>query len=72
MGNVYRKLENQLAISGKKMGEYYNRKRKPASQYIVNEWVMLDGRIIRTKRQCRKLEDKLYGPFQISKVGRNA
>jgi hypothetical protein len=32
---------------------------------------MIDGRNICTKRQCRKLEDKLYGPFQISKVGSN-
>ena len=71
MVDVYRKLENQLETSGKKMGEYYDRKRKPAPQYTTNEWVMLDGRNIRTKRQCRKLEDKLYGPFQITKVGSN-
>jgi hypothetical protein len=50
------------------MGEYYNWKKKPAPQYKVDEWVMLDGRNIRTKRQCRKLEDKLYRPFQVGKV----
>src|ERR1700737_755468 len=32
---------------------------------------MLDGRNIRTKRQCRKLDDKLYGHFKITKVGSN-
>jgi hypothetical protein len=30
MVEVHQKLENQLEISGKKMGEYYDRKRKPA------------------------------------------
>ena len=71
MVEVHKKLENQLEKSGEKMGEYYDRKRKPAPQYKIDDWVMLDGRNIRTKRQCRKLEDKLYGPFQISKVGSN-
>jgi hypothetical protein len=32
---------------------------------------MLEGRNIHTKRQCCTLEDKLYRPFQISKVGSN-
>jgi hypothetical protein len=44
MLDVYRKLENQSEIFGKKMGEYYDRKRKPAPQYKVDNWVMLDGR----------------------------
>jgi hypothetical protein len=42
MIHVYRKLENQLEISRKKMGEYYYRKREPAPQYKVDNWVMLD------------------------------
>jgi hypothetical protein len=71
MVNVYQNLENQLETSGKKMGEYYDRKRKPAPQYKIEDWVMIEGRNIRTKRQCRKREDKLYRPFQISKVGSN-
>jgi hypothetical protein len=71
MINVHRKLEHQFEHSGKKMGEYCDRKRKPAPQYKVNDWVMFDGRNIRTKRLCRMLEDKLYRPLQISKVGSN-
>jgi hypothetical protein len=71
MVEVHQKLKNQLEQSGKKMGEYYDRKRKPAPQYKVDDWVMLDGRNIRTKRQCRKLEDKLSRPFQVGKVGSN-
>jgi hypothetical protein len=71
MVNVYRNLENQLEISGKRMGEYYDRKRKPAPQYKVDDRVMLDGRNICTKRQCCKLEHKLYRPFQINKIGSN-
>ncbi|KAF8533109.1 hypothetical protein BDD12DRAFT_762914, partial [Trichophaea hybrida] len=30
MVEVYRNLESQLEMTGKKMGEYYDRKRKPA------------------------------------------
>jgi transposase InsO family protein len=71
MVDVYRKLESQLEDSREKMGKYYDRKRKPAPDFKVNDWVMLDGRNIRTKRQCRKLDDKLYGPFKITKVGSN-
>jgi hypothetical protein len=71
MVNVYQKLENQLETSGKKMGEYHHQRRKQAPPYKVDDWVMLDRRNIHTKRQCRKLEDKVYRPFQISTVGRN-
>jgi hypothetical protein len=71
MVNVHQKLADQLEASQKKMGEYYDRKRKPAPQHKVNDWVRLDGRNIRTKEQCRKLEDTLYEPFQISKLGSN-
>jgi hypothetical protein len=60
MVDVCRKLENQLEQSRKKMGEYYHRKRKPAPQYNINNWVMFDGQNIRTKTQCRKLDNKLY------------
>jgi hypothetical protein len=31
---------------------------------------MLDGRHIKTKRACKKLDAKLYGPFRILSVGR--
>jgi hypothetical protein len=42
MVNVHWKSVDQLETSQKKMGEYYNRKRKPAPQHKVNDWVMLD------------------------------
>jgi hypothetical protein len=53
------------------MGEYYDRKRKATPQYKVNNWVMVYARNICTKTEFRKLEDTLYRPFQISKVGSN-
>jgi hypothetical protein len=71
MVDVCRKHENQLETCGKTRGEYDDRKRKAGPEYKVDDWVMLDGRNISTKRQCHKLEDKLYGPFQISRVGTN-
>jgi hypothetical protein len=32
---------------------------------------MLNGRNIKTKRACKKLDAKLYGPFRITRLGRN-
>jgi len=32
---------------------------------------MLNGRNIRAKHRCRKLEDKMFGPFEILSVGKN-
>jgi hypothetical protein len=71
MVEVYRRLETQLEATKEKMGQYYDRKRRPAPQYKVGDLVMLNGSNIRTKRQCRKLDDKMYGPFKIIKVGGN-
>src|ERR1700681_1149554 len=68
---VYRRLEQQLEETKEKMGQYYDRKRRPAPQYKIGDLVMLNGSNIWTKRQCRKLDDKMYGPFKIIKVGGN-
>ena len=39
---------------------------------MPNDWVYLDGYHITTERLRKKLEDKHYGPFQISeKIGRS-
>jgi hypothetical protein len=65
MVEKYPGLENQLEQSGKKMGEYHDWKQKPASQYSIDDLVILDGQNIHTKRQCCKFDLKLYGPFQI-------
>ena len=32
---------------------------------------MVDGRYIKTKRACRKLDAKLYGPFKVLRVSLN-
>lgn len=33
------------------------------------EWVKLNGRNFRAEHQCKKLEDKMLGPFEILSVG---
>jgi len=35
------------------------------------ELAMLNGRNIRAKHRCKKLEDKMFGPFEILSVGSN-
>jgi hypothetical protein len=32
---------------------------------------MLNGKNIRAKHRCNKLEDKMYGPFEVIDVGKN-
>jgi hypothetical protein len=68
---VHSKLEKQLEVSIEAMLKYYNKKRKSIEPFKKGEMVMLNGKNIHAKHRCRKLEDKIYGPFEISNVGKN-
>ena len=55
------------------MGKYYNEKRAKAPEYKVGDFVLLDGRNIKTRRPVKKLELKLYGPYQVKRrIGKNS
>jgi len=54
------------------MRKYYEQKRKPIEPFKKGELVMLNGKNIRTKHQCKKSEDKMYGPFEDIDMGKNA
>ena len=47
------------------MRKYYNRKAKQQLDIAVRHLVMLNAKIIRTKRPTKKLSPKLYGPFKV-------
>jgi len=47
------------------MGQYDDRKAKQQPEFKVGELVMLNAKNILTKRPCKKLAPKLYGPFKI-------
>jgi hypothetical protein len=38
---------------------------------MKGELVMLDAKIIRAKHRCKKLEDKMYGRFEVLATGKN-
>jgi len=71
MTEVLKKLSNNLERTEEMMGEYYNTKRRLIELFKANDFVMLKGINIRTKGQYRKLDDTMYGPFTIVKVGHN-
>jgi hypothetical protein len=45
--------------------------RRSIEKFKKGKLEMLDGKNIRSKGRCRKLDDKMYGPFQILSVGHN-
>ena len=45
-----------------------NQHRHPAPVYRVGDRVWLSPRNIRTRRPCRKLDDKWIGPFEVKRV----
>jgi len=45
-----------------------NQHRHPAPVYRVGDKVWLNARNIRTRRPCRKLDDKWIGPFEVLQV----
>jgi hypothetical protein len=51
--------------------KYYNKKHKDIS-YNVGDEVLLSSRNIRTRRACKKLNNRFISPFRVmKKVGRN-
>jgi hypothetical protein len=45
--------------------------RRSIEKFKKGKLEMLDVKNIRTKGRCRKLDDKMYGPFKILSVGHN-
>jgi len=71
MTGVHQKLSTQLENVRSSMGKYYDRKRRSIESFKKGELVMLNGKNIRSKGRCKKLDDKMYGPFKISSIGHN-
>jgi len=71
MTSIHTKLKERLSEAMELMKKNYNKKRKAVEPFKKGEWVMLNRRNIRAKPRCRKLEDKMFGPFEILLVGKN-
>jgi len=53
------------------MKKYYEKKRKDIEPSKTGELVMLNGKNIPAKHRCKKLEHKMYGPFEGLATGKN-
>jgi len=71
MTNVHMRLKERLLEATESMKKNYNKKSKSMEPLAKGELVMLNGRNIRAQHRCRKLEDKMFGPFEILSVGKN-
>jgi len=69
--SIHSKLSKQLEQSIEAMRKYYDKKRKSLEPFKEGELVMLNGNNIRAKHRCKKLEDKMYGPFEVIETGKN-
>jgi hypothetical protein len=71
MTGVHKRLSEQLEVVSESMAKYYDKKRRSIEKFKKGELVVLSGKYIRSKGRCRKLDDKMYGPFKILSVGHN-
>jgi hypothetical protein len=71
MTDIHQKLKEPLMESVELMKKHYNKKRKAMEPLTKGELVMLNERNIRAKHWCKKLEDKMLGPFEVMSVGSN-
>jgi len=69
MTSIHTKLRERLSEATELMKKNYNKKRKSIEPLKKGELVMLNGRNIRAKHRCKKLEDEMFGPFEILSVG---
>jgi len=53
------------------VAKYYNKKRRSIEKFKKGELVMLNGKNIRSKGRCKKLDDTMYGTFKILSTGHN-
>jgi hypothetical protein len=71
MTSIHDKLRKQLAISVEKMQKNYNKPRKTLKALKKEKLVVLNRTNIGEKHQCKKLEGKKLGPFEVLSVESN-
>ena len=73
MQEARKEAEAALQRAADDMSRFYDQNRKTATVYKVGDMVWLDGKDLKSDRPSKKLEDKRYGPYKITKViGPNA
>lgn len=62
---IHDQCREQLERTRGAMGRYYDKRRHSGPKFKPGDLVMVDGRNIKTKRACKKLDHKMHGPFEI-------
>jgi len=65
MQDIHQQAKQTLENTRESMKKYYDRKVTVQRNIEVGDLVMLNAKIIRTKRHLKKLSPKLYGPFKV-------
>lgn len=68
MQKAREEAKSALEKAADDMARFYDRKRGTAPKYKVGDMVWLDARDIKTDRPSKKLDDKRFGPYKITKV----
>jgi hypothetical protein len=69
---VHQQAIERLEKTRERMAKHWNASKREGPKLVEGDYVMLDGRHIKTKRACKKLDAKLYGPFRILSVGKRS
>lgn len=64
--------QHSIAVAQQSMERHANKRRQPAQQYHVGQWVWLNLRNIGTERNCKKLDDKAQKFKVIEIIGSHA
>jgi hypothetical protein len=73
MQNIRKEAEAALHRAADDMARFYDQHRGEAPSYQVGDMVWLEGKDLKTDRPSKKLDDRRYGPFKVTKiVGPNA
>jgi hypothetical protein len=65
MKAIYEDYKKELETPRDRMKKYADTTRAESPRYNKGDLVMLNGKNIKTRRPSRKLDHKLYGPFEI-------
>jgi hypothetical protein len=65
MKAVVENCKKELEKSSKRMKKYANQSRIEPASFEPGNLVMLKGKNIKSRRPARKLDHKMYGPFEI-------
>jgi len=65
------KVFQAIGIIDRCYEEILQKKRKDIESFKPQELVMLNGKNIKAKHRYKKLEDMMYGPFEVLSTGKN-